>query len=75
MTVVRRPFLFWFLLLGVAIAVQVSVLPPEAKSITAKVAGSLFVLSLGWVIIVLSERLLKMYLPRMKVPSQPSPWQ
>ena len=65
---VRRPFLFWFLLLGVAIAVQVSVLPPEAKSITARVAGSLFVLSLGWVVIVLSERLLKVYLPRIKAP-------
>jgi small-conductance mechanosensitive channel len=71
MTTVRRPFLFWFLLLGVAIAVQVSVLPPEAKSITARVAGSLFVLSLWWTIIFLSERLLKMYLPRLKV-SQPN---
>jgi small-conductance mechanosensitive channel len=65
---VRRPFLFWFLLLGVSIAIQVSVLPPEAKSITAKVAGSLFILSLGWVVIVLSERLLKLYLSKMKVP-------
>jgi len=67
-TAVRRPFLFWFLLLGVCIAIQVSVLPPEAKSITARAAGSLFVLSLGWVVIVLSERLLKLYLPKMKAP-------
>jgi small-conductance mechanosensitive channel len=51
----------------VVIAVQVSVLPPETKSITAKVIGSLFVLSLGWLVIVLSERLLRMYLPRIKV--------
>jgi small-conductance mechanosensitive channel len=43
-------------------------LPPEAKSITAKATGSLFVLSLGWVVIVLSEQLLKLYLARMKVP-------
>jgi len=63
----RRPILFWFLLLGVVIAVQVSVLSPETKSITARAAGSLFVLSLGWVIIGLSEHLLKMYLPRIKV--------
>jgi small-conductance mechanosensitive channel len=61
-----RPFLYWILLLGVCIAIQVSVLPPEAKSITARVAGGLFVLSLGWVIIVLSERVLKLYLPEMK---------
>ena len=40
----------------------------ETKSIIAKVIGSLFVLSLGWVIIVLSERLLKIYLPRIKAP-------
>jgi small-conductance mechanosensitive channel len=65
---VRRPFLYWVLLLGVCIAIQVSVLPPEAKSITARVVGGLFVLSLGWVIIVLSERLLKLYLPKMKAP-------
>jgi small-conductance mechanosensitive channel len=65
---VRRPFLLWFLLLGICIAIQVSVLPPEAKSITAKATGSLFVLSLGWVVIVLSEQLLKLYLARMKVP-------
>jgi small-conductance mechanosensitive channel len=68
---VRRPLLFWFLLLGVAIAVQVSVLPAETKSIVARAAGSLFVLSLGWVIVILSERLLRKYLPRTKV-SQPT---
>lgn len=67
-TVVRRPFLLWFLLLGISIAVGVSVLPAEAKSLTARVTGSLFVLSLVWVVVVLSERLLKLYLPRMKAP-------
>jgi small-conductance mechanosensitive channel len=61
-----RPFLYWILLLGVCIAIQVSVLPPEVKSITARVAGGLFVLSLGWVIIILSERVLKLYLPETK---------
>ena len=71
MVVVRRQFLFWFLLLGVSIAVQVSVLTTETKTIIAKVIGSLFVLSLGWAIIVLSERLLKLYLPKMKA-SQPT---
>src|SRR4030042_6163398 len=32
----RRPFLHWFLLLGAFIAIQVSALPPESKSIGAK---------------------------------------
>jgi small-conductance mechanosensitive channel len=63
---VRRPLLLWFLLLGVAIAVQVSALSSETKGITAKAAGSLFVLSLGWIIIALGERLIKTYFPRIK---------
>ncbi len=65
---IRRPFLPWFLLLGVVIAIQVSVLPPEAKAVTAKVAGSLFVISLAWVAMTLSERLLKFYLPKIHAP-------
>jgi small-conductance mechanosensitive channel len=69
--IVRRPFLLWFLLLGICIAILVSVLPPEVKSITGKAIGSLFVLSFGWVVIVLSEQLLKLYLARMKI-SQPT---
>src|SRR4030042_4305276 len=67
----RRPFLHWFLLLGAFIAIQVSALPPESKSIGAKVIGSLFVLSLGWLVIVLSEQLLKLYLPKVKA-TQPT---
>jgi small-conductance mechanosensitive channel len=63
---VHRPFLLWVLLAGITIAIQVSALPAVAKAITVMAAGSLFVLSLGWVIIVLGERLLKMYLPRIK---------
>ncbi|HJX69649.1 MAG TPA: DUF5752 family protein [Dehalococcoidia bacterium] len=65
---VRRPFLLWFLLLGIAIAIQVSALSPEVKGISGKVIGSLFVLSFGWVVIALSEQLLRLYLPRVKVP-------
>ena len=64
---VYRLLPLWFLLLGISIAVIVSVLPAEAKNITFRVSGSLFVLSLVWAVIVLSERLLKVYLPRMKM--------
>ena len=62
----RRSFLHWFLLLGAFIAIQVSALPPESKSIGVKVIGSLFILSLGWLVIILSEKLLKIYLPKVK---------
>ncbi len=65
---VRRPFLLWFLLLGVALTFQVSTLPVEVKSIAAKATGSLFILSLGWLVVTLSEHLLKMYFPRIKAP-------
>lgn len=65
----RRPFLFWFLLLGVIIAIQASILPAEAKSMTGKAIGSLFILSFGWVAIALSEQLLQLYLPKIKAPS------
>jgi len=65
---VRRPFLLWFLLLGIAIAIQVSALSSGVKGISGKVIGSLFVLSFGWVVIALSEQLLRLYLPRVKVP-------
>lgn len=68
MTRVRRSFLFWFILLGVTIAIQVSALSPEVKSIITKAMGSLFVLSLGWLAITLSEQLLMIYLPRLKAP-------
>ena len=69
-TTTRRPFLLWFVLLGIDIAIQVSALPPEAKGTTGRAIGSLFVMSLAWVFIVLSERLLRLYLPRVKTPER-----
>ena len=66
MTSVHRPFLFWFLILGVFIAIQVSVVTPQVKDIITKAMGILFVLSLGWLVINLCGRLLEIYLPRLK---------
>jgi small-conductance mechanosensitive channel len=66
MTAVHRPFLFWFLILGVFIAIQVSVVTPQIKAITTKAMGSLFVFSLGWLVINLCGQLLEIYLPRLK---------
>jgi small-conductance mechanosensitive channel len=66
-TIVRRSFLFWVFLVGLAFAVQVSSFPQETKSIIVKIVGSLFVLSFGWVVIVIIEHLLKAYLPRLRI--------
>lgn len=64
----RGPFLFWFVLLGVNIAIQVSVLSATWKGIGSHAVGSLFVLSFAWVVATLAERLLRMYLPSVDVP-------
>ncbi len=66
--ITRRPFFYWFLLLGIGIALQVSALPPVAKETAEKTVASLFTLSLGWVAILLTEQLLKLYLPKVQVP-------
>jgi small-conductance mechanosensitive channel len=67
MTAVHRPFLFWFLILGVFIAIQVSVATPEVKGMITKALGILFALSLGWLVINLGGQLLETYLPKLKV--------
>ncbi|MFH0913704.1 MAG: DUF5752 family protein [Chloroflexota bacterium] len=64
----RRPFLHWFILLGIYIAVWVSILPVEGKGIAGRVIGSLFVLSFGRVLIVLTTRLLQHYLGSIRAP-------
>jgi len=67
-TMVRRQVLPWFLLLGIVIATQVSELTANTKTLIVKIIGSLFVLFLGWGIIVLSEQLLRLYLLKTKAP-------
>lgn len=62
----RNPFLHWFLLLGAYIAIQVSALPSEATTIAGKIIASLFVFSLIWVAISLSEKMVNLYLPKLR---------
>ena len=61
-----HPFLHWFLLLGVYVAIQISVLSPTAKRLTGEGLASLFALSLIWTTISLSERLISFYLGKTK---------
>jgi len=62
----RTPFLHWFLLLGAYISIRVSVLPLDAKTMAGKIIASLFVFSLIWVAISLSEKIVKIYLPKLR---------
>ena len=64
----RSPFLHAFLLLGAYIAIQVSILAPAGKTIAGRAIASLFVLSVAWVAVRLSGKLIRFYFPRMRVP-------
>lgn len=66
---IRTPFFQWCLILGAYIAIQVSTLSPNAKALAGRILGSIFVISLTWTVISLAERLLQVYLNRLKAPS------
>ena len=63
---ISRPFLHWFLLLGVYVAFEVSNLSPVVRRLTGDGLASLFVFSLMWTAISLSERLIRFYLGKNK---------
>jgi DNA-binding CsgD family transcriptional regulator/small-conductance mechanosensitive channel len=62
-----HPFLYWFLMLGVYVAIQISILSPIVKRVTGEGLASLFALCLIWTTINLSERLIRFYLGKTKV--------
>lgn len=64
---VHRHVMFWFLILGVLIAIQISTSPSQIKNIITKATGSFFTFSLGWLIINLFSQLLESNLLRLKV--------
>ena len=69
----RTQFIYWFLILGAYIAIQVSKLDPAGKVLADKILASLFVFSLTWVVVSLSIKILKLYIgkvPRLQ-PSEP----
>ena len=66
-----NPFLHWFLLLGTYAAIQISILSPTTKRLLGEGVESLFVVSLMWVAVNLSERLIKFYLGRVEVGQLP----
>jgi DNA-binding CsgD family transcriptional regulator len=62
--VLWHPIIHWFLMLGAYVSVQFSVLSPAAKNVASKGLETLFVLSLLWVSITLSTRLIRFYLSK-----------
>ena len=69
----RTPFIYWFLILGAFIAIQVLRLDSSSKILADRILTSLFVFSLCWVAAALSTRILKLYIGDMKrlQPSEP----
>jgi small-conductance mechanosensitive channel len=67
----RRPFLHWLLILGAYIALQVSVLEPQWKSLGGKILASIFIAYFGWILIRLSrESIISLYPNKTKVPGR-----
>ena len=66
--VTHGPFLYWFLLLGVYIAIQSSTTPTNVKDLISKFIATVFVAHLSWIVISMSEKLIRLYAARMKAP-------
>jgi len=70
-SVTRGPFLHWLLILGAYIALRVSVLEPEWKSLGGKILASIFIAYFGWILIRLTrELIISLYPNRTKVPAR-----
>jgi small-conductance mechanosensitive channel len=61
-------FLTWFLLFGIEIALEISVLPAGVKRTIGMTIGSLLVVSFTWLLIIILEGLFRLYLPRIRTP-------
>lgn len=66
---IRTPFLQWFFIFGAFTGIQFSALSPYNKILTGKILGSLFVISLIWTFITIAEKLLRLYLVKIKSPT------
>ena len=60
------PFLFWFVLLGGYVAIDISVLTIEIAGVINTVLLSLFVASWIWVAVSFSDDIRKLYLPKLR---------
>jgi len=67
----RGPFFFWFMLLGAFAALKISPLPAEVQVLSEKIITSVFIISIIWLLIILTNRLLTIYLAEIKSPKPP----
>lgn len=71
----KGPFFFWFMLLGAYAAIKFSSLftevSAEALELSEKIIGSVFIISIIWLLIILINRLLNIFLAEIKSPQPP----
>jgi small-conductance mechanosensitive channel len=60
----RTQFIYWFMILGAFIAIQISKLDSAGKVLAGKILASLFVFSLTWVVVGLSVKILRLYVDK-----------
>ncbi len=65
-SVTRRPFLHWLLILGAYVALRVSLLDPSWKTIGGHILASVFIAYFGWVLIRLSREFIHLYFEKAK---------
>jgi len=68
----RGPFFFWFILLGLYVAIAFSSIAEDTKTLIIKIIASIFIISIIWLLIILSERLLSIYLSEFKNVNRPA---
>ena len=71
-TAIRRHFIYWVILLGAFIAVLMSLLTLDIKSIAFRIIGSLLVISLTWMLLTISEKLLVLFLDNIHTLKTPT---
>lgn len=69
-----QPFSHWFILLGACFAIKMSALPPDIKDIAGNVIASILILYLMWWAVSLSEKMISLYMTRLKVSQSPTSW-
>lgn len=68
---IRRPILEWFIILGAFVAVQISQLSDDQKNLAGRILASLFVASLAWATITITEKIVRLYAAEYRSPKRP----
>lgn len=68
----RNPFFHWCLILGAYVAILISPLPIESKALGGKILATLFTISLTWTILSLADRLIQLYINKLRIPPPPT---